>query len=61
MKKNKIVAMGLAALMALSAGSACADRGNFKQDPIPARQTNTVQVSHNNNIWKNVWINLLNY
>ena len=54
MKKNKIVAMGLAALMALSAGSACADRGNFKQDPIPARQTNTVQVSHNNNIWKSV-------
>lgn len=45
MKKNKIMAMGLAALMALSAGSACAERDYLKQNPIPARQTKTVQVS----------------
>ena len=48
MKKNKIVAMGLAALMALSAGSASAlgDRiAYLNQKAIPARQTLTVSVS----------------
>ncbi|MBR5960103.1 MAG: hypothetical protein IKZ98_03850 [Clostridia bacterium] len=47
MKKNKIMAMGLAALMALSAGSACADVLYFKQNPIPARIVRTVSVTEN--------------
>lgn len=46
MKKNKIMAMGLAALMALSAGSACAERRDYlNQTPIPSRVVTTVKVS----------------
>ena len=46
MKKNKIMAMGLAALMALGIGSASADTVIYlKQNPIPAAQVKTVPVT----------------
>lgn len=45
MKKNRIVALGMAAMLALGIGSANAL--SFDQTPIPARQTNTVCVTGN--------------
>lgn len=52
MKKNKIMAMGLAALMALGIGSASADRAYLQQYAIPAAQTNTKRVTEKLDTYK---------